>query len=64
MLKNVVVSIELNPTDEHYTHRKKTQSKYEVKVVVNGSIDDGLGTLSPYSKTVVFLVEPTVKRYR
>jgi len=63
MLKNVNVSIELSLVNDNYIHRKKVKSKYEVNVVVEGSLDDGLGTLSPYSKTVVFLVEPTVKRY-
>jgi hypothetical protein len=64
MLKDVIVSIELALTDDKPRHRKKIQSKYEVNVVVEGKLDDGLGTMRPYRKTVVFMVEPTVKRYQ
>lgn len=64
MLKNVIVSIELDTTEGKSMRRKKVASKYEVNVVVEGRIDDGLGTLIPYRKVVVFLIEPTVKRYR
>lgn len=64
MLKNVTVSIVLNTAGEHLPRRRKMASKYEVNVVVEGQLDDGLGILQPYRKSVVFLVEPTVKRYR
>lgn len=64
MLKNVVVTIELNQNEGKVTRRRKQHSKYEVTVKVEGRLDDGLGTMRPYSKDVVFLVEPTVKRYR
>ena len=64
MLKNVIVSIELDLAEGKQTRRKKIASKYEVNVVVTGHIDDGLGTMTPYRKTVVFLVEPTVKQFR
>ena len=64
MLKNVTVSIVLDTAENKQVRRKKTASKYEVNVVVEGQLDDGLGTLQPYRKSVVFLVEPTVKRYR
>ena len=64
MLKNVIVSIELDTTEGKNMRRKKVASKYEVNVVVEGRLDDGLGTVVPYRKVVVFLIEPTVKRYR
>lgn len=64
MLKNIAVSIVLNTANNKSSHRNKMASKYEVNVVVEGQLDDGLGTLQPYRKNVVFLVEPTVKRYR
>jgi hypothetical protein len=64
MLKNVTVSIVLNTAGERLPRRRKMASKYEVNVVVEGQLDDGLGILQPYRKSVVFLVEPTVKRYR
>ena len=63
MLKNVIVNIELNQT-EGRKGRRRQHSKYEVNVRVEGRLDVGLGTLRPYGKNVVFLVEPTVKRYR
>lgn len=64
MLKNVNVSIVLDSAITRGAHNKKMPSKYELNVVVEGAIDDGLGTRRPYRKIVVFLVEPTVKRYR
>lgn len=64
MLKNVNVSIVLDSAEGKNGHRKKMPSKYELNVVVEGKLDDGLGTKRPYRKVVVFLVEPTVKRYR
>jgi len=64
MLKNVSVSIMLDSAENKQVRRKKAASKYEVSVVVEGQLDDGLGTRQPYSKSVVFLIEPTVKRYR
>ena len=64
MLKNVSVSIELDLAEGKPGRRKKIASKYEVNVIVRGQLDDGLGTLTPYQKVVVFLVEPTVKHTR
>lgn len=64
MLKNVTVSIEMEAAYEQGMHRKKMPSKYQLDVVVDGTIDDGLGTRRPYRKVVVFYVEPTVKKYR
>ena len=64
MLKNVNVSIVLNSAADKGGHRKKMPSKYELNVVVDGNLDDGLGTRRHYRKIVVFLVEPTVKKYR
>ena len=62
MLKNVVVSIELDAAAQKQRRRRRVASKYVVNVIVEGGIDDGLGVLRPYRKVVVFLVEPTVKR--
>jgi hypothetical protein len=64
LLKNVIVSIELDSADDKQKRRRKVASKYEVYVIVEGSLDDGLGTVRPYKKEVKFLVEPTVKHYR
>ena len=63
-LKNVNVNIVLDSALDKSVHRKKTPSKYMLNVVVEGSLDDGLGTRRPYRKVVTFLIEPTVKQYR
>jgi hypothetical protein len=62
-LKNVLISIQLTPAEELERPRKKAISKYAVNIVVEGDIDDGLGTLNRYRKCVEFLMEPTVKRF-
>lgn len=64
MLKSVVVSIELDTAVDRQLRRNRMPSKYEVKVIVEGNLDDGLGTKVSYRKMVTFLIEPTVKRYR
>lgn len=61
-MKNVNVNIEINPV-EVINQRRKVKSKYEVKVLVNGTIDDGLGVMIPYEKSVSFYMEPTIKVY-
>lgn len=63
-LKDVNVSIEINAAEVEKQRRKKVLSKYVVTISVEGIIDDGLGTTTPYKKDVVFLMEPTAKRYR
>lgn len=62
MLKNVTVSIALDSAIAKQRRKRRVASKYEVTVIVEGNLDDGLGTLRPYRKNVVFLIEPTVKR--
>jgi len=64
MLKNVSVSIELDSAIAKQRRKRRIASKYEVNVVVEGNLDDGLGTMRPYRKNVVFLVEPTVRHNR
>lgn len=63
-LKQTEVHIELNVVDESRQRRKKVLSKYFVNVRVTGVLDDGLGTTTPYSKEVVFLMEPTAKQFK
>ena len=63
-LKDVNVSIEINAAEVEKQRRKKVLSKYVVTISVEGIIDDGLGTTTPYKKDVVFLMEPIAKRYR
>lgn len=61
VLKHVDVSIELNAVESAKATRKKVLSKYEVSVKVTGTLDDGLGTASPYEKRILFYMEPTAK---
>lgn len=63
-LKQANVSIELNSADIEHQLKKKVPSKYFVVITVSGYIDDGLGTTCLYKKNVIFLMEPTAKKYR
>jgi len=64
MLKQTIVSIELNSAETDKQGKRKVPSKYVVTIKVNGTIDDGLGTTCEYEKSVKFLMEPTAKKYR
>lgn len=45
------------------TKRKRnSMSKYEMTVLITGSIDDGLGITRQYEKRISFMVEPTAKK--
>lgn len=63
-LKDVNISIELDAAPNERRGGKKMLSKHVVKIVVEGAIENGPGTYSPYKKEVVFLMEPTIKNYR
>ena len=63
-LKQVFVSMELNSAEAEKQRKKKVPSKYVVTIMVEGVIDDGLGTTCKYEKNVMFLIEPTAKKYR
>ena len=58
-LINPEVKIELDINEVIRSH--KSPSKYEMRILINGSIDDGLGVLKPYEKKIAFMVEPTAK---
>ena len=60
-LKHVDVKMQLLELTSIKQNKIKTNSKYEVIVEVKGELDNGLGTLRPYLKTVRFLMEPTAK---
>jgi len=64
VLKHVDVQIELGAADEKSWRKGRVLSKYYVTVRVSGLLDDGLGTTSPYSKDVAFLMEPTAKQFK
>ena len=54
------VKIELDINDK--IRKKNTQSKYEMRIMISGSIDDGLGIVRPFEKRISFMVEPTAKK--
>ena len=59
-LINPEVKIELEVNNK--IRKRKSQSKYEMRITINGSIDDGLGIVRPYEKRISFMVEPTAKK--
>jgi hypothetical protein len=59
--RQVDVVMELTAVSSKDQSRKKSLSKYEVRVRVDGLLGDGLGTARMYSKTVRFLMEPTAQ---
>ena len=59
-LINPEVKMELEANDKIKSRR--SQSKYEMKILINGFIDDGLGVLRPFEKRISFMVEPTVRK--
>lgn len=59
-LINPEVQIELEINDK--IRMKRSQSKYEMKIIISGFIDDGLGIARPFEKRISFMVEPTVKK--
>ncbi len=60
-LKQVQVSMELNSAETETQWKEKVPSKYLVAINVIGKIAGGLGTSRDYTKSVKFLMEPTVK---
>ncbi len=58
-LINPEVKIELEINDK--VRKRKSQSKYEMRILISGSIDDGLGIVRPFEKKISFMVEPTAK---
>ncbi len=54
------VRIELEINEK--IRKSKSQSKYEMKIMISGSIDDGLGIGRPFEKRISFMVEPTAKK--
>lgn len=42
--------------------RKSMPSKYEMKIMITGFLDDGLGIMRPYEKRISFMVEPIAKK--
>ena len=60
-LKQVAVSMELHPLSSPVQKSMRPYSRYEVVVSVSAELNDGLGTMRPYHKSVRFLMEPVAK---
>ncbi len=58
-LQSPVVKIELDVNGS--PRRRKVQPKYEMRIMISGSIDDGLGICRPYEKKISFMVEPVIR---
>lgn len=58
-LINPEVKIELEINNK--VRKRKSQSKYEMRIMIHGSIDGGLGIARPFEKRISFMVEPTAK---
>lgn len=42
--------------------RKSIPSKYEMRILITGSLDDGLGITRPYERRISFMVEPIARK--
>ena len=62
-LTKVDVSVELSAAQYgERQHKKKVRSKHIVSIVVEGELDNGIGT-SRYKKKIEFLLEPSAKTH-
>ena len=55
------VKIELDMNSD--TRKKNARSKYEMRILITGSIYDGLGIEAQYDKRISFMVEPIAKKF-
>lgn len=61
-LTDVKVDVELNAAKySEQDQKRKVQSKHLVSIVVEGELDNGIGT-SKYRKKIEFLLEPSAKK--
>ncbi len=56
----VKIELEIN----NILQNRNYQSKYAMRILISGSIDDGLGVFRPYEKRISFMVEPIAKKLR
>lgn len=59
-LQQPEVKVELDINDRFL--KKSMQSKYEMRIMISGFIDDGLGVKRSYEKRIAFMVEPVAKK--
>lgn len=63
-LKNINISMELSSATENGYETDEIKPKHTARIIVEGSIENELGTFIPYKKEVVFFTEPTLKKRR
>lgn len=56
----VKIELEIN----NKINKRNSMSKYEMKILISGYIDDGLGMTKPYEKRISFMVEPIAQKIR
>lgn len=62
-LTKVEVSVELNAAQySERQHKKKVLSRHIVSIIVEGELDNGIGT-DKYKKKIEFLMEPSAKKH-
>lgn len=54
----VGIDLEIN----HEKSRKSMPSKYGMRILITGFLDDGLGITRPYEKRISFMVEPVARK--
>jgi len=59
-LRQPDVRVELDMNSKR--SRKSLPSKYEMRILITGFLDDGLGITRPYEKRISFMVEPIAKK--
>ncbi len=64
LLTHVSINMELSSTFEGGYWNQDIKSKHTAKIVVEGSIENELGTFIPYKKEILFFTEPTLKKRR
>lgn len=63
-LTHVSINMELSSAFEGGFRNPDIKSKHTAKIVVEGSIENELGTFIPYRKEILFFTEPTFKKRR
>lgn len=54
------VRVELDVNNK--MRKRNMQSKYEMRILISGAIDDGLGVSRVYEKRIAFMVEPIAQK--
>lgn len=63
-LTNININMELSSTYEECYGKDDIKSKHTARIVIEGDIENELGTTIKYKREVVFYTEPTLKKRR